>query len=336
MEERKPKSNESIEEWCSEIFGKQKFGVVFNSLEAYDNEISERMCSIVKPLIEKAGMPLGGLSFLFFMGNYGFTPFGIHKEAKGEEGFLFHMGPAKKKFYTWEIEEYNKIEHNTEVFHGVEEMLPSAESYELKPGSVMFIPNHLYHIANTEEFSLSIVMDYINPSREYLEQDIAKQIASEKGIKTGLLDYMQPISIDQDVDNMNGLLNTTSWERKFKNALKKHILKLKSNGGVLQPSLSELNRYLPNGEFQLTGKSMFTLIEYVDENENTFVMTRGNKIPVEPHTNLSIVLSKINHQENMSFSDLKSHFEPQWEMYHLFDFVNQLWLYGAIEVTHLK
>ena len=33
-----------------------------------------------------------------FIGNYGFTPFGVHKENIGEEGFLFHMGPGKKTF----------------------------------------------------------------------------------------------------------------------------------------------------------------------------------------------------------------------------------------------
>jgi len=115
------------------------------------------MCSIISPLLKKAGLPLGGLSFLFFMGNYGFTPFGIHKEAKGEEGFLFHLGPADKKFYTWDIEEYNKIEHNAKVFHEVDEMLPVAKCYELNRKSVMFIPHHLYHIGNTEDFSLILL-----------------------------------------------------------------------------------------------------------------------------------------------------------------------------------
>ena len=100
MAEQPPSGNESIHDWCMSIFGDQKFGFIFNSLESYDNGLVERMCNIVHPLLEQAGMPLGGLSFLFFMGNYGFTPFGIHKEAKGEEGFLFHMGPSPKTFYT--------------------------------------------------------------------------------------------------------------------------------------------------------------------------------------------------------------------------------------------
>ncbi|MFT6337418.1 MAG: hypothetical protein ACJATI_004181, partial [Halioglobus sp.] len=113
MASNRPQKNESLEDWSAKIFGDNKFGVVFNSLESYDNEIGELMCSIVSPLLEHAGLPLGGLSFLFFMGNYDFTPFGIHKEAIGEEGFLFHLGPGEKEFYTWDTEEFNAVAHNT-------------------------------------------------------------------------------------------------------------------------------------------------------------------------------------------------------------------------------
>jgi len=60
MQARPAQEEESLEDWCSVIFGDRKFGLVFNSMEAFSNEIAEKMCGLVHPLLEQAGIPLGG------------------------------------------------------------------------------------------------------------------------------------------------------------------------------------------------------------------------------------------------------------------------------------
>ncbi len=330
MAEQPPSGNESIHDWCMSIFGDQKFGFIFNSLESYDNGLVERMCNIVHPLLEQAGMPLGGLSFLFFMGNYGFTPFGIHKEAKGEEGFLFHMGPSPKTFYTWDIEEYNAIEHNTEVFHNVDEMLPLAESYELSPKSVMFIPNHLYHIANTDEFSFSVVMDYINPSRHALETMIAQNIAEEMKDSAKNKSYLSPVSLNNVLEK-SIIQSESSWEEKYNHTLQRYISRLKSNHGILLPAIPEVGNYISGDQFKITGKNLFPLIEYVDQNEQQYVMVRGREVPVEKNNKLSFVLERLNNGEWISFDELQKDLIGDWEIHHIFSFVSDLLEFDAIE-----
>lgn len=330
MAEQKPSGNESLEVWCRSIFGDEKFGVIFNSLESYDNKLVERMCEIVHPLLEKAGLPLGGLSFLFFMGNYGFTPFGIHKEAKGEEGFLFHMGPSNKTFYTWDIDEYNVIEHNTEVFHNVDEMLPMAKPYDLSPTSVMFIPNHLYHIANTEEFSFSVVMDYINPSREAIENMIAEKISSELKDVPKNKDYFDPVEWNQELD-WNRMLNSASWEDKYKRTLQRYYSRLQSNHGILLPAISEVGNYILNENFSIKGKSLFPLIEYVDQNQQRYVLVRGREVPVKPNSHLSQVLTDLNDGKPFTFEELKSILLEDWDVSNSYGFVSDLLEFDAIE-----
>ena len=174
-----PTVDGDLEEWSQHIFGNQKFGIVLVGLEQYSNAFSEKAATIVQPLLERAGLPLHGLSFLFFMGNYGFTPFGIHKESTGEDGILFHLGPGDKQFYTWDDPKYNAIEHNSEVFHNISEMLEDGQSYRLSSGDAMFIPHYVYHVANTPEFSLSFVLDYINPPKERFENELLQETAEE-------------------------------------------------------------------------------------------------------------------------------------------------------------
>jgi len=333
MADRLPAETESIEEWCKEIFGDNKFGVVFNSLESYDNEIAEKMCNIVSPLLEKAGLPLGGLSFLFFMGNYGFTPFGIHKEANGEEGFLFHLGPAEKKFYTWDIDELNRVEHNMKVFHNVDEMLPDAESYLLKPKSVIFIPHYLYHIANTDEFSLSVVMDYINPSSTSLENTIAKDISSQSASDRNS-QYLYPISLKEGQLNWEHLLDRNSWEERYKTALTKRIYRLRSNSGVSQPSLKIRSNFIPNGNFTIKGKAVFPLLTEENEGGKTLIYARGHEIMIKSNSNLSNTISRLNNLESIHLSELQRELQPDWGIGDIFDFVNQLMIVDAVEVKN--
>ena len=330
MVARKPKEGESLQDWCTAIFEDQKFGVVFNSLESYDNKLTERMCNIIQPLLKKAGMPLGGISFLFFMGNYGFTPFGIHKEAKGEEGFLFHMGPSNKTFYTWDIDELNAIEHNTEVFHNVDEMLPQSESYELSPKSVMFIPNHLYHIANTEEFSFSVVMDYINPSRNALELMIAEQITKEGNNLSKSKDYLSPVHPEKKLD-WNSILDKTTWEEKYVFSMKRYIARLQSNSGILLPSIKEYENHIVTENFSINRKKEFSLVHYIDQNQQHYVMARGNEIPIKENKHLLSLLDKLNEVQSFTFEELKSKVLGDWELHHLYEFVGQLLEFAAIE-----
>ena len=330
MVKTQPKEDQSLEEWCASIFGDNKFGFIFNTIEAFDNALVERMCEIMHPILEKAGLPLGGLSFLFFMGNYGFTPFGIHKEAKGEEGFLFHMGPSPKTFYTWDIEEYNQIEHNTEVFHNVQEMLPSAESYELRPKSVMFIPNHLYHIANTEEFSFSVVMDYINPSRHALESLIAEKISEEMKDSSKITSYLSPISLKEPLDS-SVLSSSPSWEEKYNRTLKRHLYRLKSNHGVLLPAIAESGNHITTDDFSIAGKPLFPVFEYTDQNDQSFLIIRGNEIRTKKNRKLASVLQDLNKGKEFSFQELKEILLEDWTLQHLYAFLDNLFRHAAIQ-----
>ena len=134
---------ESLEKWTGKVFKNNKFGMVLNYLELLNGEFTETLAKDVEPLFSLAGLPLGGISFLTFIGNYGFTPFGIHKDSTGEDGILFHLGPGIKKFYTWDDPKYNSLMHHTKVFHDVESMLPEATCYLLNPGDALFIPHNV-------------------------------------------------------------------------------------------------------------------------------------------------------------------------------------------------
>lgn len=323
-----PIDEDTWEAWAHKIFGDDKFGMILNSLEIYSNTFSEKAATIIKPLIDNAGIPLGGISFLFFMGNYGFTPFGVHKEATGEEGILFHLGPGKKQFYTWDDPELNKIEHNTEVFHDFDTMMKDATCYELHPGDAMFIPHQVYHIANSSEFSLSVVMDYINPPEHILMNELFE--ISKKDMLSNNR-YCSPVKND---DNYNShTLDETFLNQKIDRAFQFKIHALKSNGGLVNPSLSNKRNSIPNGNFAIKGKQAFPIQILDIDPENCIVFARGHHFKVRKNTQLSSVIEQLNDQKVLSFVKAQELLLDEWELSEIYGLVSDLMIVEAIVVV---
>ena len=326
MAENPPKSNQDIGDWCKEIFGDDKFGMVLNTLEGYSNTFAELAAKLVSPLLKEAGLPLEGLSFLFFMGNYGFTPFGIHKESKGEEGVLFHLGPGKKTFYTWDTPEYNAIEHYTEAFRNIDEMLPLAKANELKSGDAMFIPHQVFHIANSSEFSLSFVMDYINPPTDRFENDLLQE-ASNEGLYLNT-DYQPPLQSEFPYKiNRAGLLE------KIDIAYKRRLLTLRSNAGILRKSLVNGGLHMPNGIFSVKGKPIFPVLMDKQADNQVIVFARGHRFIKPSNPNLQYVVDVLNGGDILSIDQISSHLEPKWDVIEIFSFIGDLLQVEAIEVV---
>lgn len=325
MVENPPLENQTIEEWCKTIFKEEKFGMVLNTLEGYSNDFAEKAATLVSPLLKEAGLPLEGLSFLFFMGNYGFTPFGIHKESRGEEGVLFHLGPGKKTFYTWDTPEYNAVEHYQESFKNIEEMLPSAKAYVLNPGDAMFIPHQVFHIANSSEFSLSFVMDYINPPTDRFENQLLQEAAREELYLKS--EYQTPIQSEfpYNFDKI-GLLE------KIDIAYKRRLLTLKSNAGILRKSKVVQGRHLPNGEFKIKAKSIFPLYWDKQSEEQIIVFARGHRFIKPYHPKINDFFNRLNQGETLSVGDIYASLQPYWDMVEVFGFVNELYSIDAIKL----
>lgn len=325
-----PQQDETLENWAYSIFGEQKFGVILNYLEEYSNEFSEKAAILIKPLLEKAGLPLEGISFLFFMGNYGFTPFGIHKENVGEEGVLFHLGPGEKQFYTWDKPEYNVIEHNSQIFRNIDEMLPESVSYSLKPGNAMFIPHQVFHVANTPEFSISFVMDYVNPPMDRFENELLKA-ANEENLNLQNR-FQKPLHGDSPSFDWGQFLNQESIQKKLEIAFRRHILSLKSNGGIKRKSKPNFRLHLPNGNFIIKGKSIFPIQIDSQADGSNLIFARGHRIASKGHPKLSQLIQKINDGESFNLNTIQNLLFPEWDLVDIFSFFSELQKTETIDI----
>ena len=103
-----PKENENLSNYFGSIFDK-KFGMIINSGEKYSEIFADSLLIKLKPLIDHIGLPTSGLELTIFIGNYGWTPLGIHQDHKGENVLHFHLGPGEKTMYTWNEDKYHEL-----------------------------------------------------------------------------------------------------------------------------------------------------------------------------------------------------------------------------------
>lgn len=314
-----PRENESLTSWSKRFFQGEAFGLIMNSLEDYENGLVEEMASHVAPLLEKRGMPWAGLSTLFFMGDYGYTPFGVHRDSPGEDGILFHLGPATKIFYIWETEDYNKLTNHAPTYQNVEEILHAATPYVLEPGDAISFPDDRYHVANTEEFSVSLVLDYRRGAKKTIKEMLITEMLKVNLQNDGLLAH-------RDESN---LLKALDFQKESEAAVTRLKLRLGSNGGFDKKS-----RIIPftidlAGTYKL--KAPFRL-NVISQQENLLlVFSRGHEIYTSKNPLLLEVIDCLNSGKNLHVSSLNIEFTPDSPGMTVFEFLIKIGETDVIE-----
>jgi len=329
-----PASEQTLHQWMTGVFDDNRFGIVLNSLEKYSLKFAEKVAKGSEPLVELTGMPMGGLAFLCFVGNYDYTPFGVHKEILGEEGFLFHMGPHDKTFYTWETNKFYALSKGQDMSPVTEEVLGAADHvFKLKPGDVLCIPSEKFHVGQTPEFSVSMVMDFINPSvkkfSRQMAQQIAEKVAGSIAMEQKISRIIQPLRLDV-VNPVTELYEQIDLRNELNYVIQQRYHKLRSNHGYHTPTIQRGEVSLLSCE-KLMLTQPYKLQFEVDQTGDTFCFyARGHQITVNNHPKLAEWLLQANQDYIFNKQSITEYFSPDWELQQVMVLLSQLAMYGVI------
>lgn len=327
-----PLASETPEEWAKRVFDKQKFGLIINSGEKFSNDLAEKLALYLDPLLKMAGIPLKGINITIFLGNYGFTPLGIHKDHPGENVMHLHLGPGDKTMYNWEMAEYEELTGNAQNNKNVAPLIPLATKYHFRKGDIYFMPWNKYHIGNTEDFSVGISVWYNNmPLNKFLTTLLRsfkiQHIKSEQDQDSRVIvpPYRQ-VSADEGFDQLLTALNIdqenleSSLDAILKNIYKDYVLALHSNQGWKTrpiPLDQELNQNDDLSNFyHLKGKLLksvypFTM-SYRVINDTVLIFARGTKIEIRYHEELLRIIDRLNTGHEILTEDLLQGLNQFW------------------------
>ncbi|MEZ7514489.1 hypothetical protein [Flavobacterium frigidarium] len=340
-----PELDENIIEYSKRVFN-TKFGIIINSGEKHSDIISERIMNLMQPLIEKIGLPASGLEITIFIGDYGWTPLGIHQDHRGENVMHFHLGPGKKTMYTWDEKVYEEVAGSKFNNRDIEPILKHSNEYPFTTGDLYYMPWNKYHVGFSDELSVAITLWFNNPTKQtyvhkIIESFIFQYVQEDKDILTPQINYLQnnntfsdilsTIKLDEDVLNLSTkeFLNKVYSEYKFC---------LLSNGGWQSVPLSremkdkyDVNEYEYLLDKKVFAKKPFKLF-YTIKNEIIDVYVRGSKIEMKHHKELELIIGKINTNEVYYVNLLLENLSKYWPIEAGLYFISLLYDKRGIEI----
>ena len=317
IKKNKIKNTEKLESYCERVFGK-KFGIITNYGEKHSEILAENILKTIQPLFGIIGIPPWGIELTTFIGNYGWTPLGIHTDNRGENVLHYHLGPGNKQMYVWDEEVYEKQGRGIINNNNIEPMLKFADKFDFEAGDLYYMPWNKHHVGYSGDFSIGVTLWFNNPTR----YEFSKLMI--EAIKNLFLKNNQSI-IESQIDYLNNentffdFINTLNIDNKALNSPLKDFLKhvyneykkcLLSNGGWQNIPLSYYKKidnqrdYFPN----LISKNIKLHKLYkmsMERREGRLVIyVRGKKISFKFFSELVDIIKMIEINEEIKIKSL--------------------------------
>lgn len=154
--------------------GHKRFCMTLNGLTKWSSNLDRFVCAeLIEPLFQLSGWRGRGVDTYSFIGNYGFTPFGIHDD--NDHSLLIHLGPAPKSVWIIPRDKYLAHHGNSTSAFNYAKYEGIATRYVLQAGDVVFIPMGDFHVFCTDDFSVTLGVTFFpsNPAsriRDALEE----------------------------------------------------------------------------------------------------------------------------------------------------------------------
>ena len=349
-----PLTTESLAEWASRTFADEKFGLIINSGEKFSNEMAEKIAVYLNPLLEEAGLPLKGINITVFVGNYGFTPLGIHTDHPGENVMHLHLGPGEKTMYNWEMEAYKEIAGDVSNNKNIAPLLPFAKAFQLRTGDVYFMPWNKFHIGNTEDFSVGLSVWYNNMPLNRLFENLIKSFKyqylkkDDTNDKSNIVGPYKAPDAEEGFEQILSALEMddvrlkTSLKDLTREVFESYILSLYSNQGWKSRPISvedelalkglKLNEstFLHLKDKIIHAPESYKITYKILESGQLRIYARGTKIEIKYHPELVAIIQKLNEGGSYQTEELLKELNKEWPEQAGLYILNLLFLNRAI------
>lgn len=318
-----PIKDESIEKWSERVFGEQKFGLIINSGEKFNLELSKKIALKVKPLLDKVGFPREGINFTLFIGNYDNTPLGIHKDSPGENVIHFHLGPAGKTMYTWDKDEYEKLVGEMKSNNkDVDKYIPYATEFSFEEGDLYFMPQGEYHVGKNKGLSIALTFWFYNHSKERFANKL-NDIVINQFLETskdllapdrGSLDDTSGVDSTLDLFDIPEHLSNLSIKELMTEAYRDLRYSIHSNAGYrTNPFEKEEDIIFNVNDYIIVENPYKILYKNTSNNEKMDIFVRGVKFELTNFECVKKMIDEINKGVKVKILDLFKILDDEWE-----------------------
>lgn len=183
----RPLPGEGFEAYVCRVTDGRKFGIVVNGVEQWSDTLARLAARLFAPVVEAQGAARSTIEVTLFIGNYGYTPFGVHIDDPYTSVVHLHAGPSTKEMTLFGIEEFHRLNGATKNCFQPQKLIPHGRTFAIESGDMFLLPPHYYHIGNTEGFSIGLAFALSKYSAASMTKQIMQRAIGEERM-TGPLD----------------------------------------------------------------------------------------------------------------------------------------------------
>lgn len=175
-----PGSGESIEDWSKRVFAGRTFSVMVNAAERWSDTVARAAAEFFAPARESFGIPQHTYRVSLFLGDYGFTPSGVHRDiGRNERVVHLNLGPGRKAFYSWPVETYRRLTGSLRPSYDPEPLLPHASADTMEPGDALLLNVSRFHVGRSDELAATLGLEMSKMSAADVAQEAAAAALGE-------------------------------------------------------------------------------------------------------------------------------------------------------------
>lgn len=297
--------------------GSRPFGLIINGGEKWCAPIARFAAQCLAPVVKVLGRAQTTLEATLFVGDYGYTPFGVHVDDPYTYVVHFHVGPGSKEMTVIGRGEFEKYSRGRESSFEPEKMIPHGVTYLIEPGDIFLLPPHLYHVGCSSDYSLGLAVAVSKyPQGIMIRRNL--QAASSELDLLGLV---------QDKSMISAQLSVAAWLHAI-NA--KQSARLYSRGNLrYQPSGSQA---IENVENISWAPDPVYPIYAIPDGKTLFVYARGHEIRMINDDKVRALVEELSKRSH-TISSLASTVADEIELEALKTIVRQLLVLGGLRLT---
>lgn len=341
-----PLPGESLQTWSHRVFGATPYGIILNTGEKFDEELSSSIAVALAPLFERVGYPREGVNFSIFIGNYDRTPLGIHQDSRGEAVIHFHLGPAKKTMYVWPKDEYQPLLERLGLTRAdTAQLIPHAQHFEFGPGDLYFMPEGEYHIGEQAGFSVGLTVWQYNHTNGRLIQTLHKRLQRSMKTANEMVIEGDPFELGNASASKRALdsieLPPGLDDMSYRDLLREmHIdmqYAMRSNAGYRAHSIERKDSVtLNDGDMLEMIRPYRILIRRSPERESMTVYVRGHKVEMRLLDAVEEALVGLQEVGRMTVGEFADLLPADWDRVVGHYLVSQLYRYRAVDIIRVE
>ncbi|MDN5715617.1 MAG: hypothetical protein L0G89_00125 [Janibacter sp.] len=222
-----PREGETTLEWTRRLFGTARVGVGLNSAQRWSEQLTRVFAEIMTPVWDHCEHGWVELRLTLFLGNYGFTDGGAHRDVGHPERVVhLNLGPAPKIFHTWTPAEFTTATGGLGAVRLPPYPLESARSASVGPYELFVLNVSDFHLADNDEHSVSVAVEMIRRTPAEVLAEVAGRLAPVSNCSTAAF-----LSAGDEADDVRRFLDGADLGARLAEAIDSLAARSRSNAG---------------------------------------------------------------------------------------------------------